>query len=144
MAVRSLGFIADPAVWWWLIALIVIFFIVWLLFRGETEGEAQPAPAPQPHPEPEREPEPAQEDDLKVIEGIGPKLEQVLKEAGIRTYRDLAAKTPEELQAILDAAGVARISNPQTWAEQAKLAADGDWEGLKALQGQLKGGVRRE
>ncbi len=138
MTVQTLGAIAVPAVWWWLIALIAVFFVAWLVFRGGAKEALQPASEPAPAPAP------AQEDDLKVIEGIGPKLEQVLKEAGIKTYRDLAAKTPEELQAILDAAGVARISNPQTWAEQAKLAAAGDWEGLKALQEQLKGGVRRE
>ncbi len=81
-------------------------------------------------------------DDLKLIEGIGPVMERVLNEAGIYTFADLAAHTPESLQKILDAAGVARITNPETWAEQAKLAAEGRWEELKALQGELKGGRR--
>jgi len=81
-------------------------------------------------------------DDLKIIEGIGPVMERVLNEAGIYTFAELAAHTPESLQKILDAAGVARITNPETWAEQAKLAAEGRWEELKALQAELKGGRR--
>ncbi len=85
---------------------------------------------------------PAGEDDLKRIEGIGPVMERVLNEAGITTFADLAARTPAELRAILDAAGVRRITNPETWPEQAKLAAEGRWEELAALQSTLKGGRR--
>jgi len=84
----------------------------------------------------------AAQDDLKRIEGIGPVMERVLNEAGITTFADLAARTPEELQAILDAAGVRRITSPETWPEQAKLAAEGRWEELAALQDTLKGGRR--
>ncbi len=102
-------------------------------------GEGRRSEPTPPAPEPEA---PAR-DDLKVIEGIGPVMERVLNEAGIFTYRDLAARTPEELQAILDRAKVARITNPETWAEQAKLAAEGRWEELKALQATLKGGRRQ-
>ena len=134
MAIKALGMLDPTVVWWMLLAIILIFFLAWLLFRRQ---------APQEEPAKSQEPAPVTEDDLKVIEGIGPKLESVLKEAGIKTYRDLASKSVEELQAILDAAGIARISNPQTWAEQAKLAAEGRWEELKALQESLKGGLRQ-
>ncbi len=136
MAVKTLGTLATPAVWWLLAVLVGVFFLAWLIYRWCVLEEPEP-------PAQEARPEPGGEDDLKVIEGIGPKLEQVLKEAGIRTYGHLATKSPEELRAILDAAGIARISNPQTWAEQAKLAAEGRWEELAALQESLKGGVRR-
>ncbi len=86
--------------------------------------------------------EPTAEDDLKKIEGIGPKIEATLKSYGIRTFADLAQKSPAELQALLDEAGYARISNPETWAEQAALAAEGKWEALAELQASLKGGRR--
>jgi predicted flap endonuclease-1-like 5' DNA nuclease len=33
----------------------------------------------------------AEADDLKKIEGIGPKLEEVFNEAGINTYAELAS-----------------------------------------------------
>ncbi len=134
-----LGAYAAGATWWLLGAMVVIFFIAWLIFRPQETLESPVTASQQDRPQAPQ----AVEDDLKVIEGIGPKLEQVLKEAGIKTYRDLAGKSAAELQAVLDAAGIARISNPQTWAEQAKLAAEGKWEELKALQDSLKGGVRQ-
>jgi hypothetical protein len=54
----------------------------------------------------------------------------------------LANLKADELRQILDDAGIGRISDPATWPEQAKLAAQGDWEGLEALQDELKGGRR--
>ncbi|MEZ4995656.1 MAG: helix-hairpin-helix domain-containing protein [Saprospiraceae bacterium] len=82
-----------------------------------------------------------QEDDLKIVEGIGPKIEQLLKDAGIYTWHDLADTDLERLQAILDQAGERyRIHDPGTWAEQARLAADGRWDDLNTLQEELKGG----
>lgn len=79
-------------------------------------------------------------DDLKKIEGIGPKIESVLQEAGIRTYAQLAVTGVGRLKSILNDAGVR--ATPNTWPEQAKLAAIGDWDRLGALQSQLKGGRR--
>ncbi len=130
-----------------IVALVVILLVAWLLSRGAqevppSEPIAEYARAQVPPEEEEHHHEAHTEDDLKRIEGIGPKLEQVLKEAGIKTFAQLAAKSTEELQRILDEAGIARISDPETWAEQAKLAAAGDWKGLEALQAQLKGGRR--
>ncbi|NOZ73465.1 MAG: DUF4332 domain-containing protein [Chloroflexi bacterium] len=80
-------------------------------------------------------------DDLTRIEGIGPKIAGILQDAGITTYSQLAASEVNELQAILT--GKARIFFPDTWPEQAKLAAKGDWEALKQLQAGLKGGRRQ-
>lgn len=77
-------------------------------------------------------------DDLKVIEGIGPKIADLLKNAGIFSYAQLASKTLEELQEILDDAGPRfRIARPKNWGEQAELAAAGKWEELKTLQDNL-------
>jgi len=84
------------------------------------------------------EPEP---DDLRRIEGIGPKIAKLLREAGVESYAQLAAMSADEIRDILTAGGVP-VSKPDTWPEQANLAANGDWEGLEALQGQLKGGRR--
>lgn len=80
-------------------------------------------------------------EDLKVIEGIGPKIEQLLKEAGINTWHDLAETDLERLQGILDAAGERyRIHDPGTWSQQALLAANHKWDDLKQMQEELKGG----
>ncbi len=80
--------------------------------------------------------------DLKVVEGIGPKIEGLLKDAGINTWQELATADVTRLQSILDAAGSRyKMATPRTWPEQATLAAAGDWKALKDLQDRLQGGV---
>ncbi len=80
-------------------------------------------------------------DDLKKIEGIGPKIAELLIEGGIVTFADLAAAPVERVQEILDAAGSRyRVHNPATWGQQAQMAADGKWDELKAWQDELNGG----
>ncbi|GJM33003.1 MAG: hypothetical protein DHS20C18_20040 [Saprospiraceae bacterium] len=81
--------------------------------------------------------------DLKKIEGIGPKIAEMLNAKGIKTFADLAKAKNTDLQAILDAAGPRyKMHNPSTWSEQAKLAAKGNWDKLTKLQNELKGGKR--
>jgi large subunit ribosomal protein L15 len=80
-------------------------------------------------------------DDLKVIEGIGPKIADLLINAGIVTFADLAATSAERVKEILSEAGPRyAIHDPSTWAEQSELARDGKWDELKALQDKLNGG----
>ncbi|MDX9864453.1 MAG: DUF4332 domain-containing protein [Anaerolineaceae bacterium] len=81
-----------------------------------------------------------QADDLKRIEGIGPKTAAILNQAGISSFQALAALPPEEIKDILRAAKVRGV--PTTWPQQAKLAAATDWDSLDKLQAQLKGGRR--
>lgn len=95
----------------------------------------------------ERENQPESEtpagDDLEIIEGIGPKINTILQEAGIRTFRKLAETDVERLRQILRDAGLrTALSNPETWSEQAQLAADGEWNKLETLQDSLKAGRR--
>lgn len=79
--------------------------------------------------------------DLKVIEGVGPKIEKLLKADGIGTWSDLASAEVSRLQNILSEAGDRfRLADPTSWPEQARLAADGAWEELKALQEKLDQG----
>ncbi|MFK7770493.1 MAG: hypothetical protein AB8F94_00085 [Saprospiraceae bacterium] len=81
------------------------------------------------------------QNDHKVIEGIGPKIESLLKDGGIKTWKQLSESKPEEIQVILDAAGSRyKLANPGTWPKQAKMAVDGDWTALKIYQDKLKGG----
>jgi predicted flap endonuclease-1-like 5' DNA nuclease len=78
-------------------------------------------------------------DDLTKIEGIGPKVEQVLADAGVTTYAQLAATPAAQLREILNAAGSRyRITDPTTWPDQAALAAAGDWAAFNELVRQLK------
>ncbi len=81
-------------------------------------------------------------DDLTKIEGIGKKTGQALIDAGIRTFGRLASSNETELREILKAAGLNFTPSVETWAEQAKYAADGDWDGLKEFQDTLVAGRR--
>jgi large subunit ribosomal protein L27 len=84
-------------------------------------------------------------DDLKLVEGIGPKIEELLHEAGIKTWAELAAAPVEKVQEVLDAAGSKyRMHDPATWGKQAALAAEGQWEALETLQAELSGGKEKE
>jgi len=83
-------------------------------------------------------------DDLTVIEGIGPKINTLFKESGLKTFAQVAAATVPQMRAILDKGGARyRIANPSTWAKQAKLAANNKWNELKKLQDELSGGVEK-
>ncbi len=82
-----------------------------------------------------------QVDDLKIVEGIGPKIEKLLKEGGFHTWEKLSKAEIKKLQDILDAAGPRyRVHNPKTWAKQAELASEGKWNELKQWQDELDGG----
>ena len=81
------------------------------------------------------------ENDLKKIEGIGPKIEQLLKTAGIKTFKNLAITPVAKLKEILHAAGPRfKMHQPDTWPKQGDLAANGKWQDLKELQDKLNGG----
>ncbi|MFG1604564.1 helix-hairpin-helix domain-containing protein [Actinoplanes sp. NPDC049265] len=111
--------------------------------------EPEPAPVPRPHEmsavEPEAAPAPAivpaqrDGDDLKRLEGIGPKMAAALNAAGIGTYAQLAAADDDVIRAAVAAAKMRRPSTAGTWPRQAQLLADGDEAGFVALARTLKG-----
>jgi large subunit ribosomal protein L27 len=80
-------------------------------------------------------------DDLKKIEGIGPKISELLSNAGISTFALLANTEAAKIKEILAAAGSRYTSHdPTTWPAQAEMAAAGEWDKLKAWQDELDGG----
>ncbi len=79
-------------------------------------------------------------DDLKLIEGIGPKAAEALVAAGIDTFAKLSKKSVEEIKAVLEAGENLAHLDPETWAKQAELAAAGKFDELKAWQDELNGG----
>ena len=86
-----------------------------------------------------------QPDDLSKIEGIGPKVSQVLNKSGILTFAQLAQTDVNRLRTILQAAGPRfKMISPESWPEQSGLAAKGDWDALKKLQDELDGGKYRQ
>ena len=83
-------------------------------------------------------------DDLTIVEGIGPKINELFVDSGIKTFAQLAEQTVTQMRAILDKGGARfRIANPSTWAQQAKLASTNKWSELKKLQNGLSGGVKK-
>jgi len=83
-------------------------------------------------------------DDLKVVEGIGPKISDLFNNEGIFTWYQLSVASIEKCQAVLNTGGKRyEIHNPSTWPQQAGLAFEGKWEELNALQDRLDGGVDR-
>jgi predicted flap endonuclease-1-like 5' DNA nuclease len=144
----------------WLILVIVavILLVAWFWWPRRRQANAvkeatPPAPPPTEEPapaiitpagediaEPSLAAEPAAPDDLKRIEGIGPKIANLFHGTGITTFNQLAAADVSELRAILAAAGLAGLADPSSWPEQAHLAAAGQWAELEALQATLKGG----
>ncbi len=113
---------------------------------AKKEEKAVKAAAPAPKTEaPKKATKPTGKDDLKKIEGIGPKCAEHLNNAGINTFQDLADAKLETLKEILEVAGPRyKMIDPTTWAEQSTLAANGKWDELKVLQDELDGGKRKE
>ncbi len=75
------------------------------------------------------------EDDLTLLKGISPKVETLLKDAGIFAYMDLATASTDSIKKILLAEDPAYgVYDPSTWSKQAILAAQGQWEKLKNLK----------
>ena len=112
------------------------------------EVEAKETPVPVEEKPVEEAPKAADDapkaaDDLKKIEGIGPKISELLQNSGIVTFGDLATAEVDKLKGILEEAGSRyRVHDPSTWPEQSKLAADGKWDELKELQDRLDGGKK--
>jgi predicted flap endonuclease-1-like 5' DNA nuclease len=147
----GIGFVAQAQpeplggvpTWLFIVAalVVIVFAVAWVLHE-EAEATQKQAEAPETLAADQvaEPPPPAQPDDLTLIEGIGPKISGLLQAAGITTFAQLAAAEVSRLRQLLMEAGLATLADPTTWPEQASLAADGDWETLKALQDQLKGG----
>lgn len=84
------------------------------------------------------------EEDLTIIEGVGPKIAQLLKDGGIKNYQDVIDHSVAQIKEILLKGGPTyAVHDPSTWAEQSKLAQAGKIDELKALQKELKGGRRK-
>ncbi len=86
----------------------------------------------------------AKADDLKKVEGIGPKIADIFKEAGIDSFAKLAKTDVAKLKELLEGAGSRYASKvPDSWPKQAKLASEGKWDELKKWQEEVKGGIEK-
>lgn len=97
---------------------------------GETDVDIEPTDTPATS---------SISDDLTKIEGIGPKIAELLNKKGMYTFADLSGSKVGDLRDMLAAGGLSQ-HDPSTWKKQATLAKNGKWEELKTLQDELKGG----
>ena len=81
------------------------------------------------------------QDDLKIVEGIGPKIEGLFHTFGIKTWEALSEVSVAKCQEVLDSAGKRyRIHDPSSWPMQAKMAYEGKWKDLVKWQDEHKAG----
>lgn len=85
--------------------------------------------------------DPAKADDFKLIEGIGPKIEELINKEGIYTYEQLSNTNPIRISNILKNAGPRfQMHDPSSWPQQAKLANEKRWQELQILKDKLIAG----
>jgi predicted flap endonuclease-1-like 5' DNA nuclease len=82
------------------------------------------------------------EDDILIIEGIGPKIKELFNTAGFNTFEQVSKMSLAQMNDILEKGGPRfKLAKPGSWAEQAQLAANNEWLALKKLQDTLVAGV---
>ncbi|WP_179344477.1 50S ribosomal protein L21 [Winogradskyella ursingii] len=109
--------------------------------KSESKAEAVATEKAAPKAKPAAGKAKGKADDLKKIEGVGPKAAEAMVNAGLDTFAKVAKAKPEAIEAILAEAS-SRLAHlvANTWPQQAQLAADGKWDELKELQENLDGG----
>ncbi|GAA0713700.1 hypothetical protein [Dokdonella soli] len=156
---------------WLVLGLVVGWLSGWLVF-GWRRGKAPPAPRAELHPAmPTTVAAPAEAlpehveavassrlidvgaaraagfnmkhaDDLTIIEGIGPKIDELFRANGVASLVQVAHLGVQDMLYILERGGPSfHLANPDTWAEQARLASENRWKELKHLQEELIGGI---
>jgi large subunit ribosomal protein L21 len=113
-------------------------------FIGEVlDGSGNAAKAETPAPV-NLAPQKGGKDDIEMIEGIGPKIANVLADNGITTFAKLADTEPQAISDMLKASGGRfSLAHTQTWPQQAALLRDGRIDEFKKLTDELVGGVRK-
>ena len=92
--------------------------------KAEVKAEAPKAEAKKEEPKTEAPKTEVEADDLKKLEGVGPKLAEILAEGGFTTFASIAAASVEDIQKVLEAAGSRYASkDPAPWIAQAKELA---------------------
>lgn len=81
------------------------------------------------------------QDDLKIVEGIGPKIEGLFHNFDIKTWKALSEASVDKCQEVLNSGGERyRIHDPASWPMQAKMAYEGKWKELVKWQDEHKAG----
>lgn len=84
---------------------------------------------------------PVVHNDFTLIEGIGPRIAQLLIDRGITTWWALANTDLELLRSVLREAGPKfQVHDPRSWPHQARLLAFGEWDKFLTLAAALRYG----
>lgn len=121
-----------------LLAALTLFLIFWGNKKSNASIEAKGQSAAQAD-APAQAPAAVNPEDLTIVEGIGPKINALLQQNGIHTFAQLAAADVAVLVKILKENGL-QFAKPNSWPEQARLAAEGKMDELKTLQDKLIAG----
>ncbi len=132
----------TDATWEVIIMLLISFLLGWF-FRWLWDRSENPIIIVQEDPRPEKYRK-FTEESLQVVEGIGPKIEDLLKTNGVMNWHMLATSTTDSLKAILQKGGERfQMHDPSSWPDQAALAIEGKWAELEEYQVLLPGGRLR-
>jgi predicted flap endonuclease-1-like 5' DNA nuclease len=137
--------------WWLLFGVLLGWLASWLIDRliGKGHSDASRASAAPARPADGVDHSAARAagyvltgpNNLEMIEGIGPGIAHLLRSNGVNSFAKLADMSAASLQAMLNVGGSRfRLANPQTWPEQAALAAANRWADLRRLQDSLDAG----
>lgn len=81
------------------------------------------------------------QDDLKIVEGIGPKIEGLFHNYNIKTWQDLSRMSVAKCREVLESGGEKyRVHDPASWPMQAKMCYEGKWKELFRWQEEHKHG----
>lgn len=81
------------------------------------------------------------QDDLTIVEGIGPKIQELFHNHGVNSWKEMGETSVSRCQDILNTGGERySVHNPGTWPRQAAMAASGEWQKLKDWQDVLDHG----
>ena len=75
------------------------------------------------------------ENDLTIVEGIGPKIKELFHKHEVKTWKTLSECSTDKCQQVLNSGGKRyKIHNPASWPTQAKMAYEGKWTELLKWQ----------
>ena len=76
-------------------------------------------------------------DDLKIVEGIGPKIEGLFHNYDIKTWKALSRLSVAKCREVLESGGEKyRVHDPASWPMQAKMCYQNKWKELYKWQQQ--------
>lgn len=81
------------------------------------------------------------QDDLKIVEGIGPKIEGLFHNYNIKTWKALSETSVAKCHEVLDSGGEKyRVHDPASWPMQARMCYENKWKELHRWQEEHKHG----